>query len=302
MADRSEEKIIDARTADRLIAAHDGDMALLCLFLARDPNASSEEAALKLCRTLGEIESAREKLRRLCAGEKNAVPPMPEDEVVEYRAEEIADGARSAEFSALVDELARILGAAPSRAYLNVLMDMYDHLGLPSEVIMLLLNYCDSECRRRWGTSRRPTARNISQEAYRWVNSEIVTLEQADDYIRRAGERAGARGRLAEMLGIRGRALSQSEEKFIDSWIAAGFDDELIAAAYDRTVTNTGSLKWAYMNRILQSWQEKGLHNIQEVEETEGKGKRRSARSATVPETAEDDFDDTWVRMMGERK
>lgn len=298
MAEHTSEKIISAETADRLISAHDGDMALLCIYLARNPGASSEQAAFSLCRTLGEIESAREKLRRLAA--PAAIPP--EDEPVEYPAEEIADSARSKAFGSLVDELAVILGATPSRAYLNVLMDMYDHLGLPCEVIMLLLHYCADECRRRWGDSRRPTARAISQEAYRWVNSEIVTLEQADAYIRRAEERCGARGRLAEMLGIRGRSPSQTEERYLDSWIAAGFDDELIAAAYDRTVTNTGSLKWPYMNRILQSWQEKGLHNINEVEEAEGGAKRRAASRTAPTEPDGDDFDRTWVRMMGDRK
>ena len=41
--------------------------------------------------------------------------------------------------------------------------------------------------------------------------------------------------------------------------------EELLALAYDRTLTNTGSLKWSYMNGILKSWHEKGLHTEAEV-------------------------------------
>ena len=44
-----------------------------------------------------------------------------------------------------------------------------------------------------------------------------------------------------------------------------GFDCETLMDAYDRTVTNTGSLKWSYMNKIVTSWHEKGLHTLDEI-------------------------------------
>ena len=37
--------------------------------------------------------------------------------------------------------------------------------------------------------------------------------------------------------------------------------------AYDRTVTQTGALKWPYMNKIIQSWHSKGLHTPEEIRE-----------------------------------
>ena len=79
----------------------------------------------------------------------------------------------------------------------------------------------------------------------------------------------------AELLGIKGRALSPTENKFLSSWLEMGFDDELIEMAYDRTLTNTGGLKWGYMNGILKSWHEKGLHTPADVRDKDtrrGKG------------------------------
>lgn len=35
--------------------------------------------------------------------------------------------------------------------------------------------------------------------------------------------------------------------------------------AYERTCLNTGGLNWAYMNKILQSWQKQGLRTAAEV-------------------------------------
>ena len=63
---------IPAQTADRLIAAHDGDVALLYLYRLRTGETDCERAARDLCRTLREIEAADEKLRRLGLSEDSA--------------------------------------------------------------------------------------------------------------------------------------------------------------------------------------------------------------------------------------
>ncbi|MEI3102136.1 MAG: DnaD domain protein [Oscillospiraceae bacterium] len=61
-------------------------------------------------------------------------------------------------------------------------------------------------------------------------------------------------GRIKENLGMRGRELTATEQKYISSWLDMGFGEECISIAYDRTVTDTGALKWNYMNKILLSW------------------------------------------------
>ncbi|MCC8357708.1 MAG: DnaD domain protein, partial [Oscillospiraceae bacterium] len=81
-------------------------------------------------------------------------------------------------------------------------------------------------------------------------------------------------------LGIQGRRLSPTERKYIDDWITLGFGPEALALAADRTVTNTGDLKWKYMNSIVHSWHQKGLHTVEEIE----KGDRKpAARRTTDP-------------------
>lgn len=52
-----------------------------------------------------------------------------------------------------------------------------------------------------------------------------------------------------------------------------GFNEEAAAIAYDRTVTNTGSLKWPYMNKILTRWHESGLHSPKDIEEKDSRCK-----------------------------
>lgn len=302
MAEEKRENLISAETADALIAAHDGDMALCCLYFARHPGADDETAAAVLCRTRGEIAAAREKLGRLLPGTGGGRRALyPEEEPVQYSKEEIVRTAeRESAFGALSDELARILGTIPSQAYLNVLLDAYDHLGMPPEVILLLLHYCDDETRRRWGPGRRPTPKTISAEAYYWARCEILTLELAETYIARREKQREDKHRILGLLGVRGREPSPTENKYLDAWLEMGFPDETIALALDRTLTNTGALKWPYMNGILKKWHAAGLHAPDEVERAEG---RRAKRSSSGDRGYGDPVDeDALAEFMGDKR
>lgn len=290
---------IPAADVDALIAAHDGDVALLYLYVLREGALDPEKAARALCRTLGEISSAAEKLRRmgLCASEAPGAPgtearpepkPLPADELPEYRTEDIV--LRSKEdsgFSAVVQEAQKVLGHALSSPDLKRLFGIYDYLALPPEVILELLNHCVAVSQ-----GRRPSMRFIEKEAYIWANREIFTFDAAEEYIRRDRLRREASTRAAALLGIRGRELSATEAKYISSWLDMGFDDSALSAAYDRTVTGAGAMKWGYMNKILQSWHAAGIHTAEEAERKDPRraksGAKPAARTAEKPVTIDE--------------
>jgi DnaD/phage-associated family protein len=281
------EKCIPQRDLNALIAAHDGDVALLYLyFLSRggDP----EGAARELCRTGSDIAAAEEKLRRLgilpgsAAAERAETRPAPADELPEYTAAEIAR--RSEEdgsFKAVVTETQRVLGRTLSGADLKALFGIYDYLALPPEVILELLDFCVERCRDRYGPGRLPSMRVVEKEAYVWANRELLTMEQAEEYIEEYKKRGQSVSKAKAVLGIRGRDLTSTEQRYVEEWLDMGFGAEMLEAAYDRTVTNTGSMKWPYMNKILTSWHEKGLHTPEDIAEKDG-----APRRAAPPTTA----------------
>ena len=63
----------------------------------------------------------------------------------------------------------------------------------------------------------------------------------------------------------RGRSLTAAEERYAQSWLDMGFEEEALSIAYERTCLNTGGLNWNYMNRILTRWHEQGLHTAEAV-------------------------------------
>ena len=263
---------ISDRTSDRLIAAHDGSVALLFLWLMRNGELNESRAAADLCMTLAEVKNAYEKLCRMELfpdnTQKSEAKPLPAEELPEYTAEDISRRAESdSGFIAVLEEAQRRLGRVLSTADIKTLFGIYDFLAIPPDVIFMLLTYCIDSCKDKYGDGRMPSMRSIEKEAYFWANREILTIGQAEEFIENAADRRSMTGKLKAVLGIQGRKLTATEEKYILSWIEMGFSEDAVSVAYDRTVTNTGSLKWNYMNKILLSWHEKGIHSADEIEE-----------------------------------
>ncbi|MDO4815120.1 MAG: DnaD domain protein [Bacillota bacterium] len=290
----------DNYIADKLIAAHDGDVALLYIWLCRNGSFDGDKAARDLCKTAREIEVAYEKLSRLDLGSAAPVKEKkliePEEKLPEYTAKDIVRRSSCDDgFKAVLEEAQRIYGRMLSSSDMKTLFGIYDHLGFSPELLCLMMNYCAELFAEKYGSGRLPTMRSIEKEAYAWANREILTLEQAEEYIANAAARRSDMGKIQEALNIRGRALSATESKYISSWIDMGFDTEALAIAYDRTVTNTGSLKWGYMNKIVLSWHEKGIHTPEEISEKD------SRRPASASGTAESDVDLDYLKAVYEK-
>lgn len=273
---KNPQNLIPSQAADKLIAAHDGNVALLYIWLCRCGDFNADRAARELCLTLAEVNSAYEKLCRmeLFADKKSETVQkiQPAEELPEYTAEDIVSRSKTdSGFKAVLTEAQCKLGRVLSTADIKTLFGIYDYLSLPPEVIYMLLTYCIDSFAARYGSGRLPSMRSIEKEAYSWANKEILTLEQAEEYIKNAAERRSKAGQIKSMLGITGRQLTATEAKYVSSWIDMGFEADALAIAYDRTVTNTGALKWGYMNKIVSSWHEKGLHSPEEIEEKDSR-------------------------------
>ena len=93
------------------------------------------------------------------------------------------------------------------------------------------------------------------------------------------------------MLQIHDRAPSRTERSYIASWLDMGFGCDAIAEAYDRTVVATGARKWAYLNRILMSWHEKGLHTLEEIETGDPRAANKRRAAPAAPAAERDDLD-----------
>lgn len=281
-----EKKILSAAEADKLLAAKDGTAALLYLHILRTGGFSLTGAAGELRRSESEIALAAETLRRLGLTAA-AELPLTEKELPEYTAADItARAGTDSAFESVVFEAQRALGKVLSSGDLKLLFGIYDHLGLPADVIFVLLHHCVEEYQRKNGAGRLPTMRYVEKEAWYWADMEIVTLDAAEEHICRERQKQEQAEQVKDVLQIRGRALAAGERKYVDAWLSLGYTPDAIAIAYDRTVVSTGKLTWNYMDKIIRSWAEKQLFTPSEIEA--GDARRGGKQKPSAPQQQSD--------------
>ena len=261
--------------ARRLLGAGSGDAALLYRYLRTGAEPAGAAEALRL--PAYRVDAALASLRQLGLWETPKERPVIRQEPPVYTESDVARATERG-FGLLVGEAQRRLGRILSTEELKILLSLTDYLGLPTEVIGVLITYCIQRGRAR-GQTRAPSIRSIEKEAYRWADEGIDTLEEASFYVQEQLRRQTAAGRIQARLQLTGRRLSPAEEKYILSWLDMGFDEEAIALAYEKTCLNTGAMKWPYCSSILKRWHEKGLHTVAEIQA----GDARPAGGQRIP-------------------
>lgn len=247
----------------RLLSAASPDAALLYLYIKggnRLDNAGND-----LNMNLSRLSCAGATLRQLGLMEEDRPSHIAPGERPSYSEQDVLEAMDTdLSFRGLYGEIQRLLGRSLNTEELKILLGFVRYLGFPPDVISVLVCYCKDRARQR-GSLRNPSLRTIEKEAYAWAERGIDSVEEAAAFIQAQNVRNSRLYRLMAILQIRGRSLTAAEERYAQSWLDMGMEEELISMAYERTCLNTGGLNWAYMNRILQRWHEQGFHTADEV-------------------------------------
>ena len=309
MNDLDVKNLVSARAADLIIGLRDGDAALLYLYLCRRGMGDREQIARDLYLPKQRLSEALERLEMLgllplgpampdagtgtSDASASAVPAaqaavqsaaldrgdLPDYTAADVRARRDSDSA----FAALISEAQLIMGRPLSTPDLMKLLGIYDHLDLPPEVMMELMNFVAELYRWKYGERRRPSARAFELEARTWVERGITDFDSAEQYIRGARERRSQEGAIKAAMKIEERDFTDTERRYVEQWLDWGFGADAIALAYDKTVTNTRKFSPAYMNKILMSWHEKNLHTLAEIQERDRPPRGRASSGAPAP-------------------
>ena len=268
---------IPAHAANLLMDSGNGSSALLYIYILSHSGELDISAAAERLK-MGEDEILRclDNLKSLGLTGGASGPEIPErsGEVPEYSRRDVAEFLGSdPDFKFLANFCEEKLGRLLSNVDLQTLLGIYSWLGLPSDVICLLITSCIENSEKKYGPGRRPTMRTIEKTAKIWLRNGIVTSGRAEEYLREQEKLGSDKLHLASLLGISKRNLAPTEDSHISNWLSLELSDELILLAYDKTVTNTGSLKWRYMDKILRSWYELGYKTADDVRS----GERRDA-------------------------
>ena len=247
----------------KLLSAASGDAALLYIYV-HSGNAP-EQAEQELNMSPARYQCAAATLRQLGLWPEERRCPIAPGERPSYSETDVMQAMdRDASFRLLYGEVQRLLGRTLNTEELKILLGFDRYLGLPAEVISVLVSYCKERARQK-GSLRNPSLRTIEKEAYAWAEQGIDTIEEAAAYIQSQNARRSRMNHLMQLLQIRGRNLTAAEARYASAWLEMDLDDEAISMAYERTCLNTGGLNWAYMNKILTSWHNAGLRTAADI-------------------------------------
>ena len=299
LRDKKEQLTLSTAAADKLLQSGQGDAALLYLALRRfGRGVTPEELERTLPISRLRIDAAEKVLQQLelLPRPQHDVPPAPAEERTVYTSQDIAGLLTDNEgFRLLIPQTEQQLGKKLRTADLQILAGLYDDVGMPADVIYLLVCHCVERARRQWGEGRRPTLRQIEKEGYRWAQLGIYDQSAAAVYLKKWAQREERSGVYMQALHLPKRQPVEAERRYINDWMDMGFPPETVALAYERTVMYKKDLNWRYLNGILRRWHEAGWHTARQVEQGEKGGK--SVAGKTVPAGDKD----AWMRRYIKR-
>ncbi len=215
----------------------------------------------------------------------SAVEDAKVSEKPTYKPDEIVDIIdNNKEIKQLIIHAECIFGKTLSRGETATLLSFYDWLRLPIEVILMLLEHC--------AALSKTSMRYAEKVAISWADKGIDTIDKAKDYLVNSEKRIKISRKYKRLFSIVNRDLSDAEYAHIIQWTESmDMSQQLIKAAYEKTVLATGGVSFPYMNGILQSWYKKGITKIEETID-EAQGEKSGYKKGREKKSAATDWHD----------
>ncbi len=138
---------------------------------------------------------------------------------------------------------------------INTVLFWYEELEFSTDLITHLVEYCLGKGHTSF--------RYMDRIALDWYNNSIFTIEAAKS---EAEKHNKVNYTIIKALGISGRDLAQSERAFVTRWTEEWkFELPLIAEACRRTIEATHQPSFTYADKILETWKNNGVRNMDDV-------------------------------------
>ena len=158
----------------KLLSAASPDAALLYLYITGGNGPEGAEADLNL--SAARCQCAAATLRQLGLWPEEHPTHIAPGERPSYSEKDVLEAMdQDNSFRSLYGEVQRLLGRSLNTEELKILLGFVRYLGLPADVISVLVCYCKDRARQK-GSLRNPSLRTIEKEAYAWAEQGIDTV------------------------------------------------------------------------------------------------------------------------------
>lgn len=289
-------RVIHCSIADKIINCGDGDSALLYLYIVKTGNRLNDKTAMRdLNFTEERYERAVFTLNSLMIQQQAETETQNEPQKLQkpnYTSAEL-NNARNADhkFTAVCNTAEDVLGKMLSEKDIRSLYTIYDHLGLPAEVIIELLTYLKRD-------RQKIDRYEIEREANLWTDAGIYTYADAQKHLEKLEAQKPLIEAIFSYMNIVGREPSIKERQFASACLDKGFPPDAVELAINRMYANIDKFSLNYLKKILLSWHERGIHTVSEITAIEPEIKPKSVQN-TAPQTDKlEDWELDWLEEL----
>ena len=182
--------------------------------------------------------------------------PAPQKPVRPTFPEVVTRQKNSAEFDYLLKTAEQRLGRTITPGEMESFLYIYDTVGLPVEVILMILVYAVENGKVK---ARSGLRTYLEKVALSWAEQGIVTVALAEEELCRQERRHAVRDHIQALFSLtRPLTLLQVEaaQQWVDEW---HFSDEMLLVALAKCREKTGNFNVNYISRVLESWLADGI-------------------------------------------
>ena len=162
------------------------------------------------------------------------------------------------EFRQIVKFVEKTLGDLPNASKQAQLYYLYDNLGMQPDVIMGIIAHCAAAGKTQMSYIKK-TAEGIH-------NDGIETYKELELYLAAKEEYKNFEAVVKRIIGAGERAFTKSEKVLVEKWDKEWkISEELLSAAYERTIALISKPSLPYMSKILEGWHNDGIKTAEEA-------------------------------------
>ena len=224
---------------------------------------------------------------------KKSVEAMP---VPSLTPPEIAAALReNPELAELLQNAQEVLGRTISHAEQELLINMVQYYGLPSEVVLTILQYYKTEK----GRGRAIGTAYLGAMAKNWSEEGITTLDAADEKLRELENSDKLWKEVLATASISFRNPTVNQREMIKNW-NDGFSFDMIAYACELMKENAVKPTLKYVDKILLNWQKQGIKTLDaaKADNEAHQAKNEKAKSGKLQGTPSFDISEIEKKAM----
>lgn len=186
----------------------------------------------------------------------------------------------------LIEECEGICGKVFTPTDISKIVSLNTSLGLDSEMILLMFFYYFEKLD---ALGKKLTVSYVERSAYSLYNQGVRTCEELQAYIKESERKNSNKYKLSRLFGIGDRSFTKKEEKFFHKWLIEWeMPFELVSAAFEIAVDNTGKAGLEYMSKILSDWHDSGIRTVEQAEKANADFKASNKSRAKFVEKPSD--------------